>query len=124
MSVRYTEDHEWLREQDGEITVGITRHASEQLGDVVFIELPQVGVSVQAGDEFGEVESVKAVSSLYSPVSGEVVEVNNQLPEQPEMLNEDPYVQGWIAKVRVSDEGSLAKLLDYAAYQKQCDEEG
>lgn len=124
----YAESHEWVGVEDSDggkvATIGITAFAVEQLTDVVFIELPEVGRSVGAGDEFGEVESVKAVSSLYSPVTGEVIEVNTSLPDQLEILNQDPYGAGWIAKVRIADDTSLASLMDYAAYQKQCAEEG
>ena len=124
----YAETHEWVgvTEQGGAkiATIGISAFAIQQLTDLVFLELPQVGREVNAGDEFGEVESVKAVSPLYSPVTGEVVEVNNALPNQLEVLNEDPYGAGWIAKLRLSDEGSLGNLLDYDRYQQQCAEAG
>ena len=124
----YAETHEWVRvEEEGGAklgTVGISAFAVEQLTDLVYIELPQVGDAVSAGDEFGEVESVKAVSPLYSPVDGEVVAVNTELPDKLETLNADPYGSGWIIKVKLTDDTSLAKLLDYAAYQKQCAEEG
>jgi glycine cleavage system H protein len=118
------ETHEWVRvePQGGSKigTVGISAFAVEQLTDLVFMELPKIGVKVSAGDEFGEVESVKAVSPIYSPVSGEVIEVNKELPNHLEILNSDPYGQGWIAKVKITDEGTLGKLMDYKSYQKQC----
>lgn len=124
----YAETHEWvyLEEQGGRklATVGISAFAVEQLTDLVYMELPDVGAEVSSGGEFGEVESVKAVSPLYSPVDGEVVEVNSSLPDSLETLNSDPYGDGWIVKVQVRDETSLSKLMDYAAYQKQCAEEG
>lgn len=124
----YDATHEWVyvSEQDGAkvATIGISAFAVKQLTDLVFMELPEVGREVQAGDEFGEVESVKAVSPLYSPVGGEVIEVNNDLPNKLEALNEDPYGIGWIAKIRITDESSLSKLMDYAAYQQQCEDEG
>lgn len=124
----YAETHEWvyLEEQGGRklATVGISAFAVEQLTDLVYMELPDVGTEVSSGGEFGEVESVKAVSPLYSPVDGEVVEVNSSLPDSLETLNSDPYGDGWIVKVQISDDASLAKLMDYAAYQKQCAEEG
>jgi len=124
----YAETHEWvyLEEQGGRklATVGISAFAVEQLTDLVYMELPDVGTVVSSGGEFGEVESVKAVSPLYSPVDGEVVEVNSSLPDSLETLNSDPYGDGWIVKVQVSDETSLSKLMDYAAYQNQCAEEG
>lgn len=124
----YAETHEWVHveEQGGQkiATVGISAFAVEQLTDLVYMELPDVGAEVSAGGEFGEVESVKAVSPLYSPVDGEVTEVNSSLPDSLETLNNDPYGAGWIVKVRITDESGLAKLLDYAAYQQQCAEEG
>jgi len=123
----YDETHEWVyvSEQDGAkvATIGISAFAVKQLTDLVFVELPEVGREVQAGEEFGEVESVKAVSPLYCPVGGEVIEVNNDLPGKLEALNEDPYGTGWIAKIKITDESSLSKLMDYAAYQEQCAEE-
>lgn len=124
----YAETHEWadVVEQDGgkTATIGISDFAIEQLNDLVFMDLPEVGKKVSAGEEFGEVESVKAVSPLYSPVDGEVVEVHSELPDNLDQLNEDPYDFGWIVKVRLSDESSLSSLMDYAAYQKQCAEAG
>lgn len=124
----YAESHEWVSiddSGDGKVAViGITDFAVEQLTDVVFLELPTVGAEVSAGDQFGEVESVKAVSSLYSPVTGTVLEVNEQLPDELEKLNDDPFGAGWVAKVKVTDESSLEKLMDRAAYQKQCEAEG
>jgi glycine cleavage system H protein len=124
----YSETHEWtyVAEEGGSkvATIGISAFALEQLTDLVYMELPEVGASVAAGDELGEVESVKAVSPLYSPVSGEVIAVNTGLPEQLEQLSASPYDKGWIAKVRIADESSLARLLDYATYQKQCAAEG
>jgi glycine cleavage system H protein len=122
----YAESHEWsrLEESDGKIVViGISAFAVEQLTDIVFVELPEVGKVVGVGEEFGEVESVKAVSSLYSPVAGEVVEVNSNLADQPEALNDDPYDAGWIAKVRLADGATLDHLMDADAYQKQCADE-
>ena len=121
----YCPTHEWvsLTEENGETiaTVGISAFAVEQLTDLVYMELPSVGNQVTAGQEFGEVESVKAVSPLYSPVSGEVIAVNHELIDQLETLNDDPYTAGWIMKVNIS--GALPdNLLDFAAYQKQCAE--
>lgn len=120
----FAETHEWVRvESNGGAklgTIGISAFAVEQLTDLVFMELPKVGTKVNAGDEFGEVESVKAVSPIYSPVAGEVTEVNNDLPNHLEILGSDPYGRGWIAKVKISDESGLGKLLDYPAYQRQC----
>jgi glycine cleavage system H protein len=122
----YSETHEWARvEEQGDqkiATVGISAFAVEQLTDIVFLELPEVGRSLEMGSEFGEVESVKAVSPLYSPVTGEVVEVNSSLPDRLEALSSDPHGAGWIMKVRISDEAALSKLLDHATYEKQCAE--
>ncbi len=119
--------HEWTRISDVDgskiATIGISAFAIEELSDLVYMDLPSLGTKLQAGDEFGEVESVKAVSSLYSPVTGEVVEVNTDLPNNLESLGADPYGAGWIMKVRLSDSGTLSNLLSYADYQKQCAEE-
>lgn len=124
----YRETHEWaaVSEQGGAkiATIGISAFAVEQLTDLVFMELPEVGRKLSAGDELGEVESVKAVSSLYSPVTGEVVEVHRELIDRLEVLNADPYGEGWLLKVRITDDSSLAGLMDHAAYQKQCAAEG
>jgi len=124
----YAETHEWvlITEDEGTqvATIGISAFAVEQLTDLVYMELPNVGKAVDAGGEFGEVESVKAVSPLYSPVGGEIIEVNSNLADNLESLNDDPYEAGWIIKVRVADDDSLSKLMDYAAYRKQCTEEG
>jgi glycine cleavage system H protein len=123
----YAKTHEWTRvEESGGAkiaTVGITAFAVEALTDLVFMELPKVGRQVKAGEPFGEIESVKAVSDLYAPVSGEVIEVNTGLPDSLETLNSDPFGSGWIAKIRIADEAALAQLMDAAAYEKQCSEE-
>ena len=123
----YADTHEWVLVEDQDAakiaTVGISKFAVEQLTDLVYIELPSVGTETQSGKEFGEVESVKAVSPLYSPVDGEVVEVNESLKAALEPLNDDAYDGGWMIKVRLSDEASLSKLLDHAAYEKQCADE-
>jgi len=116
MTVRYTEDHEWIT-VDGDIaTVGITAHAAEQLGDVVFVELPDVGKTVSKGDEFAVVESVKAASEVYAPVDGEVVEVNGDLEAEPAKVNEDAAGAGWFVKFKLSDTSQLDGLMDEAAY--------
>jgi glycine cleavage system H protein len=120
--LQYTKSHEWVRTEDDTATIGITDHAQEELGDIVYIELPEQGATFEAGDSFGTVESVKAVSDLYSPVGGEVVEVNEGLGDSPEKINEDPYGEGWILKVRVSDEG--AGLLSATEYEQFLEEEG
>ena len=124
----YAESHEWVdvAEEAGQkiATIGISGFAIEQLNDLVFMDLPETGKEVSAGDEFGEVESVKAVSPLYSPVSGEVIEVHSELPDNLDQLNDDPYDYGWIIKVRIDDESSLEKLMNHATYEKQCAEAG
>jgi glycine cleavage system H protein len=102
--LKYRETHEWVRIEGDTATVGITEHAQDELGDVVFVELPEPGATYSAGDSFGTVESVKAVSDLYAPVGGEVVEANEALSESPEKINEDPYGDGWIVRLRVSGE--------------------
>ena len=111
--LQYTKSHEWVRVEDGVATIGITDHAQDELGDVVFVELPETGATLAPGDSFGAVESVKAVSDLYSPVGGEVVEVNGALEDSPEKINEDPYGEGWILKLQISDEGDLLSAADY-----------
>ncbi|MDQ3659414.1 MAG: glycine cleavage system protein GcvH [Actinomycetota bacterium] len=112
-NLQYTRSHEWVRVEDDVATIGITDHAQEELGDVVFVELPEAGATFEAGDSFGAVESVKAVSDLYAPVSGEVVEVNSALEDAPEKINDDPYGEGWILKLRASDTGGLLSASDY-----------
>jgi glycine cleavage system H protein len=118
--LQYTKTHEWVRREGDTATVGITEHAQDELGDVVFIELPEEGASFGAGDAFGTIESVKAVSDLYAPVGGEVVEVNEALNDAPEKVNEDPYGEGWIIRLRVSGEGNL---LSADEYEKVLEEE-
>lgn len=118
--LQYTKSHEWVRAEDGTVTIGITDHAQEELGDVVFVELPDVGVTIGAGDSFGTVESVKAVSDLYTPVGGEVIEVNSSLEDAPEKINDDPYGEGWIVKLSTSEE---ADLLSPEEYEKVVEEE-
>ena len=118
--LQYTKSHEWVRVEGDVATVGITDHAQDELGDVVFVELPETGATLAAGDSFGAVESVKAVSDLYAPVGGEVVEVNSALEDSPEKINEDPYGEGWILKLQVSDR---ADLLSAADYEKLLEEE-
>ncbi len=118
--LKFCESHEWVHVADGVATVGISAFAVTELTDLVFMALPKVGQQVAAGQEFGEVESVKAVSPMYSPVSGEIVEVNDSLANQLEILNSDPYNAGWIMKVKLSDPSELDKLLSWDAYQKQC----
>ncbi|MCA1571386.1 MAG: glycine cleavage system protein GcvH [Chloroflexi bacterium] len=114
--LRYSKEHEWVRVEGSRATIGITSFAADELGDVVFVELPEVGAALSQFGTFGVVESVKAVSDLYAPVSGEVVEVNEALRESPELLNADAFGEGWIAKVELSDTAELDGLMDAAAY--------
>jgi glycine cleavage system H protein len=114
--LRYTKDHEWVRFDGLEATVGITAYAADQLGDIVFVELPEVGRSLEAAAPFGVVESVKAVSDLYAPVAGEVIETNPALTANPELVNSDPHGEGWMIRVRLSDPAELDDLLDAGAY--------
>jgi len=116
MSTRYTKDHEWIRVEGEEGVVGITAYAAEQLGDVVFVELPEVGKTVAQGDELAVVESVKAASEVYAPVSGEVVAVNDVLEGEPAKVNEAPDADGWFVKIKVTDADQLNALMDDAAY--------
>ncbi|SEF35724.1 glycine cleavage system H protein [Amycolatopsis pretoriensis] len=113
-NLKYTKEHEWLSVEDGVATVGITAFAAESLGDIVFVQLPDAGSTITAGEVFGEVESTKSVSELYAPVSGEVVEVNGTTSDTPEVINSDPYTEGWLLKVRLT--GDVPELLDAAAY--------
>ena len=116
--LRYTKDHEWVRVEGDTATIGVTDFASQQLGDVVFVDLPAVGRTVDQFATFGVVESVKAVSDLYAPLSGEVVEVNADLAGKPELVNSDPFGAGWMIRVRVGDSAQVEGLLDAAAYQQ------
>jgi len=121
----FTPSHEWVLDNgDGTITLGISDHAQELLGDVVFVELPEIGREVETGEEFSLVESVKAASDIYSPVSGEVLEVNEALEDEPETLNGEPYTDGWIVKIKLSDSSELSKLLNADAYAATIAEEG
>jgi len=112
----YSREHEWVRVDGGRATIGITSFAADELGDIVFVELPEVGAALSQFASFGVVESVKAVSDLYAPISGEVVEVNDALRESPELLNADPFGEGWIARVELANRGELDSLLDASAY--------
>lgn len=114
--LRYSREHEWVRLDGEQATIGITSFAANELGDIVFVETPEPGASLSQFASFGVVESVKAVSDLYAPVSGEVTEVNEALRQKPELLNTAPYAEGWIAKVRLADPAELEALLDAAAY--------
>ena len=115
--LKFTEDHEWLTIQDGVATIGITAHAAEQLGDLVFVELPDVGATLAKGDAAATVESVKAASDVYAPVDGEVVAVNDAVGDAPEKVNEDPQGEGWILKLRLKNAGDVDGLLDEDAYK-------
>ena len=117
--LQYTRSHEWVRTEGDTATIGITDHAQDELGDIVFVELPETGATFDAGDSFGTVESVKAVSDLYTPVGGEVVEVNEALSESPERINEDPYGEGWIVKIQVSGEADLLSASDYEQFLEE-----
>lgn len=122
--LKYTKEHEWLREEaDGTFTVGITEHAQELLGDMVFIDLPEVGTTVSQGDDCSVAESVKAASDIYAPISGEIVEVNGELEDSPEQVNSEPYGSGWIFRIRASDVSELEELLDAAAYEQLLEDE-
>jgi glycine cleavage system H protein len=114
--LKYTKEHEWARTSGSNLVVGITHHAQQTLGDVVYVELPKVGATLTEGEPFGTVESVKAVSELYAPVSGKVVKVNQEVVDEPELLNTEPYADGWLIEVEPSDSKQLASLLDASAY--------
>jgi len=114
--LRYSSDHEWIRQDGNVVTIGITEYAQDSLGDVVFVEVPEQGTTVVLGDSFTEVESTKSVSDIYAPVSGVISAVNEALDDQPELLNSDPYGEGWICKIEMSDPSQLDGLMDAAAY--------
>ena len=116
-NLKYTKDHEWALVDGDVVTVGITDYAQGELGDIVYVELPEVGDDVSAGDSFGTIEAVKAVSDLFAPVSGEVVEINEDLSDQPETINKDAYGEGWIIKIKLSDPSEFDDLLDKAQYE-------
>lgn len=116
VELRYSSDHEWVRSEGTTVRVGITDYAQDSLGDVVFVDLPEPGAAVSAGESLGEVESTKSVSDLYAPVDGEVTEVNTALEDTPELLNSDPYGEGWICVIQLGDGASVDGLLDASAY--------
>ena len=118
MTTKYSNDHEWISINDGIGTVGITNHAQSQLGDIVFVELPTVGVTVEAGEEAGVVESVKAASDIITPVSGDILEVNDALEAEPSLANSDPTGNGWFFKIRIIDPSQLAELMNEPEYEK------
>lgn len=115
--LKYTKDHEWIRIEGNRGTVGITEYAQGELGDIVFVELPEKGKKVEAGKPFGTIEAVKAVSDLYAPVSGEIVEVNTALKNSPDAINKEPYASGWMVKIAMGNPSEASALLDAAAYQ-------
>jgi glycine cleavage system H protein len=116
--LRYTKDHEWARKDGGQIVVGITQHAVEQLGDITLVTLPEVGTTITRGDSFGDIDSVKAVSELFAPVSGKITAKNEELEASPELVNESPYGKGWLVKIEPSEASELDELLDAAAYRE------
>ena len=119
--LRYSKDHEWVRVEDGRIRIGITDYAQDALGDVVFVQIPDVGAQVSLGDSFSEIESTKSVSDIYAPVTGTVVEVNQDLADNPQRVNEDPYGEGWLCVLEPSDQSQLDELLDADAYRQLID---
>jgi glycine cleavage system H protein len=121
--VRYTREHEWARNDSGVVTVGITSYATDQLGDVVFVELPEVGKQLEVGKAFGVVEAVKTVSDLYAPIAGEVVEVNGALSDNPGLVNQEPFGDGWMIRVRAANPAELQKLLTSSDYEQMIEEQ-
>lgn len=115
--LRYSKDHEWIRQDGDVVTIGITEYAQDSLGDVVFVDIPELGSAVEAGESFTEIESTKSVSDIYAPLSGTISEVNDALDEQPELLNNDPYGDGWICSIEMSDPDELDALLDADGYR-------
>lgn len=119
--IKFTKDHEWIKQEGDTAVVGITHFAQKELGDVVYVELPPIGETYQQGDSCSNIESVKAVSDIYAPVSGEIIETNQELEDKPETVNQDPYQAGWIMKIKISDPAELDGLMDDSAYQKYLD---
>ena len=123
-TLKFADSHEWVRDNgDGTVTIGISEHAQEMLGDVVFVDLPDVEDEIEAGDSFSLVESVKAASDIYAPISGEIVEINEELEDSPELINEEPYEGGWIVKVKMSDPSELDNLKDAEEYLNSIEDE-
>lgn len=120
---KFTKEHEWVKVEDDIAAMGITDYAQHELGDVVYVELPSVGDSFSKGDAIGNIESVKAVSDVYAPVSGEIVEINENLEDKPESINQDPYGEGWIVKIKLDDTAELDELMNDEDYQKMLDAE-
>ncbi|PHM49755.1 glycine cleavage system protein GcvH [Xenorhabdus miraniensis] len=124
VELKYTESHEWVRsEGNGEYTIGITEHAQQLLGDMVFVDLPDVGTEVNSGDDCAVVESVKAASDIYAPLSGKVIAVNPELEGTPELVNSEPYNEGWLFRIKITDESELTNLLDAEGYQSLLEED-
>ncbi|OFS27907.1 glycine cleavage system protein GcvH [Brevibacterium sp. HMSC07C04] len=123
-NLKYSRDHEWVDATADAVRIGITDFAQDQLGDVVFVDLPEVGDSIEAGEDFGEVESTKSVSDLKAPVSGEVLRVNEALEDEPEIINSDPYGEGWMLEIALSDPSEIEALLDAEAYRAHVESEG
>jgi len=117
-NIKYTKDHEWIKVEGEFARIGITEYAQGELGDIVFVELPKIGSKLEQGKSFGTIEAVKAVSDLYAPVNGEVVELNKEVQDSPEVVNKEPYERGWMVKVRIENPAQLANLLDAEAYKK------
>ncbi|MDV7103829.1 glycine cleavage system protein GcvH [Vibrio sp. TH_r3] len=123
-TLKFTESHEWVKDNgDGTVTIGISDHAQQMLGDVVFVDLPEIESEVEAGESFSLVESVKAASDIYTPITGEIVEVNEELEDSPELINEEPYEGGWIAKIKMSDTAELDALTDAEEYLSSIEDE-
>lgn len=123
-TLKFTESHEWVKDNgDGTVTIGISEHAQQMLGDVVFVDLPEVENEIEAGESFSLVESVKAASDIYSPITGEIVEVNEELEDSPELINDEPYEGGWIAKIKMSDASELDSLTDAEEYLNSIEDE-
>lgn len=116
--LKYTKDHEWARIEGDVATVGITDYAQSELGDIVYVELPQIGKKTKQSESFGTIEAVKAVSDLFAPLSGEIIEVNNTLANQPEIINKDPYGEGWLVKIKFSNQNEINNLLDKSTYEE------
>ncbi|NAW91281.1 MULTISPECIES: glycine cleavage system protein GcvH [unclassified Vibrio] len=123
-TLKFADSHEWVRDNgDGTVTIGISEHAQEMLGDVVFVDLPEVDAEIDAGDSFSLVESVKAASDIYAPITGVIVEINEELEDSPELINEEPYEGGWIVKVKMSDASELDNLKNAEEYQNSIEED-
>ncbi|MHA4276208.1 MULTISPECIES: glycine cleavage system protein GcvH [Bacillus cereus group] len=122
-NLRYSEEHEWVKTEGNEVVIGITHFAQGELGDIVFVELPEVGATIEADEPFGSVESVKTVSELYAPVSGKVIAVNEELSDQPELVNESPYEGAWMVKVELSDASQVEKLLTAEKYAEMTNQD-